>query len=85
VLSIHEVTKMRIRNGDKIFIKLHKKLFFHCLDQIIINHNIYNVCQDLSFRFNINEGLGLLKLANTVLILINPSPSNVKALIFIQG
>ena len=28
--------------------------------------------------FNINEGLGLLKLANTVLILINPSPSNVK-------
>ena len=26
----------------------------------------------------INEGLGLLKLANTVLILINPSPSNVK-------
>ena len=27
--------------------------------------------------FNINEGLGLLKLADTVLILINPSPSNV--------
>ena len=52
-------------------------------------HFIYNVCQDLSFRrklrfckfrwlFNINEGLGLLKLANKVLILINPSPNNVK-------
>ena len=51
---------------------------------------IYNVYHDLSFRaellrsckfrqlVNINEGLGLLKLANTVLILINPSPSNVK-------
>ena len=30
--------------------------------------------------FNINEGLGLLKLADTLLILINPSPSNVKVL-----
>ena len=42
---------------------------------------IYNVCQDLcQIRqlFNINEGLGLLKLADAVLILINPSPSNVK-------
>ena len=28
--------------------------------------------------YNINEGLGLLKLADTSLILINPSPSNVK-------
>ena len=28
--------------------------------------------------FNINEGLRLLKLADTVLILINPSPSTVK-------
>ena len=28
--------------------------------------------------FNVNESLGLLKLANTVLILINPSPSNFK-------
>ena len=32
------------------------------------------ICQ----LFNNNEGLGLLKLADTVLILINPSPSNVK-------
>ena len=31
--------------------------------------------------FNINEGLELLKLADTVLILINPSPSNVKIII----
>ena len=27
---------------------------------------------------NLNEGLGLLQLADTVLILINPSPSNAK-------
>ena len=31
-----------------------------------------------SYLFNINEDLGLLKLADTLLILINPSPSNVK-------
>ena len=54
---------------------------------------IYNWCQDLSFRrklrpckscylFHINEGLGLLKLADTSLILINPSPSNVKGSYF---
>ena len=30
--------------------------------------------------FNINEGLVLLKLANTVLILINTSPSNVNGM-----
>ena len=30
------------------------------------------------YLFNINEGLVLLKLANTVLILINTGPSNVK-------
>ena len=30
------------------------------------------------YSFNIIEGLGLLKLADTMLILINPSPSNVK-------
>ena len=47
---------------------------------------IHNICQDLlsscKFRqlFSINKGLGLLKLANTVLILINPSPSYVKIL-----
>ena len=29
------------------------------------------------YLFDINEGLGLLKLADTVFILINPSPSNV--------
>ena len=29
----------------------------------------------------VNEGLGLLKLADTSLILINPRPSNVKTLI----
>ena len=28
--------------------------------------------------FNVKDGLGLLKLADTVMILINPSPSNVK-------
>ena len=50
---------------------------------------IYNWCQDLSFRrklrpckscllFFINEGLGLLKLADTSLVLINPSPSSVR-------
>ena len=33
--------------------------------------------------FNINEGLGLLKLADTFLILINPSPSNVKEILLI--
>ena len=30
------------------------------------------------YMYNINEGLGLLKLAETLLILINPSPSSVK-------
>ena len=57
--------------------------------RILLEQTLYNVCQDLSFRkklrpckscqlFNINEGLGLLKLADTSLILINPSPSNVQ-------
>ena len=49
----------------------------------IEDQSIHNVCHQLSFLrylFNINEGLGLLKLANTVLILINPSPINVKVL-----
>ena len=47
------------------------------------------ICQDLSFLrklrsckfrqlFNVNEGLGLLKLANTLLILIKTSPSNIE-------
>ena len=31
-----------------------------------------------TYLFDINEGIGLLKLADTVLILSNPSPSNVK-------
>ena len=29
--------------------------------------------------FNVNEGLGLFKLADTSLILINPNPSNVNS------
>ena len=31
-----------------------------------------------TYLFDINEGIGLLELADSVLILINPSPSNVK-------
>ena len=37
-------------------------------------------CASTHLHLNINEGLGLLKLADTSLILINPSPSNVKKL-----
>ena len=40
----------------------------------------YNVCQ-FRYLFNDNEGLGFLKLADTVLIFINPSPSNVNKLL----
>ena len=39
----------------------------------------FNITNNL---FNTNEGLGLLKLADTVLILINHSPSNVKNLTY---
>ena len=38
----------------------------------------YAEAKVLKIPLVINEGLGLLKLADTVLILINPSPSNVK-------
>ena len=34
------------------------------------------------YLFDINEGLVLLKLANTVLILFNAGPSNVKGVTF---
>ena len=35
--------------------------------------------------FNINEGLGLLKLANTLLIFINHSPSNVNCIDIVRA
>ena len=39
---------------------------------------------DIFQRYIYNEGLGLLKLADTSLILINPSPSNVNKQLFVQ-
>ena len=81
-------------NSSPVYCLRLYSVFYHCaqfcqLRTLVIgmkSRYIYNVRQDLSFRFckfcylfNINECLGLLKLADTVLILINPSPSNVKA------
>ena len=48
--------------------------------KLLLNTNIHIVCHGLGFCYssNIKECLVLLKLANTVLILINTGPSNVK-------
>ena len=57
-----------------IFVILFNKIKFTFSNDFLANlmHNQQIVI------FYINEGLGLLKFADTVLILINPSPSNVK-------
>ena len=44
------------------------------LSQVIYITDVKKSC----LLFNVNEGLGLLKFADISLILINPSPSNVK-------
>ena len=49
-------------------------LYIYCMSWLSQEAKVCKFC----YLFDINEGLGLLKLANTVLILINTSPSNVK-------
>ena len=56
---------------------LDKKIFAEWLHILYMSRRKLRSCK-FRYLFNINEGLGLLKLADTVLILINPSPSNIK-------
>ena len=77
-----EIVKAMATKFSEIFaismLKKHRKFCRRGLTHLDATPTFKNRPNTYETPCNINEGLGLLKLAETVLILINPSQSNVK-------